>query len=207
MPSGDQHGVTLSPCPLVRLRQPLPSTPITAIGATTGTPNVGWVLHAGALTPATATATYQWKSSPATGGPYANIAGAITNTYTPVTGDVGKYIKVAATGTGIYTGTVTSEAVGPVRIPLTAIGATTGTPNVDSVLTAGALTPVGAIATYQWISAPAASGPYTIITGAITNTYTPIAGDVGKYIKVKAHGSGIYTGLVISEAVGPVTAG
>src|SRR5665648_387409 len=42
------------------------------------------------------------------------VVGATGITYTPVAGDAGKYIKVSATGTGSYDGTVTSAATGPV---------------------------------------------------------------------------------------------
>jgi hypothetical protein len=124
---------------------------ITAIGAITGTPRVGSVLTAGALTPSGATATYQWQRATTLTGTYSNITGATSTTYTPVVGDDTYYIRVVATGTGNYTGTVTGTAAGPVtRIPVTAIGPIAGTPQVGSVLTAGALTPAGATVTYQW---------------------------------------------------------
>ncbi len=85
-------------------------TPITAIGAITGTPRVGQVLTAGALTPAGATASYQWKIADTVGGTYSNIVGATSSTYTVVAGNLGKFIKVVATGTGSYTDTATSAA-------------------------------------------------------------------------------------------------
>jgi hypothetical protein len=90
------------------------TSPLTGIGAITGALPRGSVLTAGALAPVGATATYQWQSSAALGGPYANIAGATATTYTTVIGDVGRYIRVRATGTGAYTGTVNSAARGPV---------------------------------------------------------------------------------------------
>ena len=95
-------------------------------GATiTGTAQVGSVLTAG-VTPAGATATYQWQESATAGGTYTSISGATGSTYTPVTGDATKYIEVVATGSGSYTGTVTSAAAGPVAAATTALtGATT----------------------------------------------------------------------------------
>jgi len=84
--------------------------PITEIAAISGTPKVGFELTAGALTPAAATASYQWTISDTVDGTYADINGATTNKYTPVAGDVTKFIKVAATGTGNYSGTKTSAA-------------------------------------------------------------------------------------------------
>ena len=96
------------------------TAPVTAIGDITGTPRVGHLLTAGALTPAGATVTYQWRICNTVGGTYTDIGGATASTYTPVAGDVGKYIKVAATGTGNYSGTVTSAATTAVAPPLTA---------------------------------------------------------------------------------------
>jgi len=84
--------------------------PITAIGAITGTTQVGSVLTAGALTPSGATVTYQWQNATTSGGVYSNISDATTSTYTLVAGDLGKYIKVVVTGTGNYNGTTTSIA-------------------------------------------------------------------------------------------------
>jgi hypothetical protein len=66
------------------------------------------------VTPSGATATYQWQESATSGGTYANISGATSSAYTPVAGDATKYIKVVATGTGSYSGTVTSAATGAV---------------------------------------------------------------------------------------------
>jgi len=181
------------------------TTPITAIGPITGSLQVGSVRTAGALTPAGATASYQWQSAATSGGTYSNITGATATTYTPVAGDLGRYIHVVATGTGLYTGTVTSAYGGPVTIPITAIGPITGSPQVGSVLTAGALTPAGGTASYQWQSATTSGGTYSNIAGATAITYTPVAGDLGYYIHVVATGTGSYTGTVTSAAVGPVT--
>ncbi len=185
---------------------PVTAIPLTAIGAISGTPQFNSVLTAGALTPSGATATYQWQSSATSGGTYTAISLATSATYTPVAGDVGKYLEVVATGSGGYTGSVTSAYAGPVTaIPLTAIGAISGTPHVTTALTAGALTPSGATANYQWQRSPTSSGTYTAISLATSTTYTPVAGDGGYYIEVVATGSGGYTGAVTSAPVGPVT--
>ncbi len=58
-----------------------------------------------------ATLTYQWKSSATEGGTYTNISGATSATYTPVTGDVGDYIKCEVTASGTASGTVLSNAL------------------------------------------------------------------------------------------------
>ena len=71
---------------------------------------VGEELTAGSLTPSGATADYQWTICDTEGGLYADIVGATASTYTLVIADEGKFIKVVATGTGNYSGTVTSAA-------------------------------------------------------------------------------------------------
>ncbi|MHC1719578.1 MAG: cellulose binding domain-containing protein [Clostridiaceae bacterium] len=88
-------------------------TVVRAIGAISGTARVGFELTAGALTPAGATVTYQWKICDTIDGTYTDIAGATANNYIPAKGDVGKFIKVSATGKGSYSGTITSAATLP----------------------------------------------------------------------------------------------
>jgi prepilin-type N-terminal cleavage/methylation domain-containing protein len=85
------------------------TTPLTAIAPISGTATVGSVLTAGARTPAAATVTYQWRRDGVA------IAGATASTYTLVAADLGTTITVSATGTGGYTGTVTSTGTGPVN--------------------------------------------------------------------------------------------
>lgn len=78
-----------------------------------GTAQVGQVLTANAV-PSYATVTYKWKSASTATGAYSDISGATGKTYTPVTGDVGKFIKVEVTGSGTNTGTVLSKATAAV---------------------------------------------------------------------------------------------
>lgn len=58
----------------------------------------------------TPTFTYQWKISSTSNGTYANITGATSATYSPVVGDVGKYLKCQVTATVQARGTVLSGA-------------------------------------------------------------------------------------------------
>lgn len=96
----------------------LPITiPITAIGAISGTAQMGQTLTAGAITPAGATINYQWQSSNTLNGTYTDIAGANSNTFVLTLGQVGKYIKVTSNGTGAYSGTQTSVATAIVTDP------------------------------------------------------------------------------------------
>jgi hypothetical protein len=184
------------------------STEITAIGAINGTAQVGSTLNAGALTPSGASATYQWQRAFTAGGSYEIIAGAVYSSYTLSESDYGYYIQVVATGSGAYSGSVTSSAFGPVlAIPLTNIGPISGSTVVGQTLTAGTLTPSGATATYQWQRSATAGGSYTDIPGQTTSTYVLTAADEGYYFRVVATGYGSYSGSVTSTYTGPVSSG
>jgi len=89
--------------------------------------------------------------------------------------------------------------------PITAIAAISGTVQVGQTLTAGALTPGAATATYQWRICDTAGGEYSDITGATSNTYVIASGDSGKYIKVVATGINAYSGTQTSAATAAVT--
>jgi hypothetical protein len=179
-------------------------TPITAIDTIAGIPKVGNTLTPGALSPSGATATYQWQSCATPNGTYEDIDGAALNSYTLIGSDLNKYIKVVATGSGSYSGTVTSAYIGPVQQgEITAIAPISGSTVVGEILTAGALTPASATVTYQWQRLVGET--YTDISGATSNTYLLVEDDYGKYIKVVATGSGNYTGTVSATTVSPVT--
>lgn len=85
-------------------------------------------------------------------------------------------------------------------------GATiSGVAKVGQTLTANAV-PSYSQATYKWESASTANGSYTAISGATSQTYTPVAGDVGKFIKVEVTGKGSASGTVLSPATAAVVA-
>lgn len=88
----------------------------TAISAitVTGTAAVGQTLTATASEQPNITATYQWMRGDSGTGTFTNIDGATSKTYTLVSADKDKYIKVVVTGTGSYTGTQTSTATAKV---------------------------------------------------------------------------------------------
>lgn len=183
--------------------------PVTDIGPISGTTVVGQTLTAGDLTPADATVTYQWFRCNTANGFYSEIEGATSRTYTLTQDDLGKYIKVSATGIDGYSRTVTSQYTGPVieetrLVPLDSIGPIAGIAQVGQTLTAGALSPAGATATYQWLRADTANGTYSEIAGAVSKSYTLTVADFGKFIKVRATGSGTYTGTVLSAATSAV---
>jgi hypothetical protein len=181
------------------------TTPITAIGNISGTVQVGQTLTAGALTPSAAAATYQWQKHDSATGEYENITGATASTYTLTAADYNYYIKVVATGSGAYSGTVTSNYVGQVTsLPVTAIGAISGTTTVGQTLTAGTITPLNAVVTYQWKRCATSNGEYINVSGATSNTYSLLTSDIGYYFKVSVTGTSGYSGTVTSEYTGQV---
>jgi|GEM_PF-3384835 len=92
--------------------------PVTSVEIT-GTATVGETVYA-VVTPADATVTYQWQRS-GDGTEYEDISGAAQSSYVLTGEDEGKQIWVVAEGTGDYTGTVASEAIGPITVdPVTA---------------------------------------------------------------------------------------
>lgn len=171
-PTPDPTPAPTSPSPAPAPTPTPAPTPLTAIEAITGTAQVGETLTAGALTPSGATADYQWQICATSDDIYANISGATSITYTPVADDVTKYIKVAATGTGNYSGTVTSaatEAVTAAVIDIAAIpGVTapeTGANPVTTITETDQYT-----GTVTWLPAHNTFGGGTVYTATITLT-------------------------------------
>ena len=126
--------------------------------------------------------------------------------YTIQAADLGKTITVTATGTGDYTGTVTSAATNvvvagttppPVKTPITAVSVS-GSAIVGETLIA-TVTPEGAAASYEWKADGTAVGTDMI--------YTIQAADLGKMITVTATGRGDYSGTVTSAATSAVVEG
>jgi hypothetical protein len=82
----------------------IPGTP--QQGSATGTLTK---VYSNGTTP-TPTLSYQWQIATTADGTYSNIGGATSATYTPVLGDVDKYLKVVVMASGTAGGTVTSAA-------------------------------------------------------------------------------------------------
>ena len=74
------------------------------------------------------------------------------------------------------------------------MSAIVGTTEPGQTLTAGALTPSGATVTYQWYRSNWDGLVWTLIEGAVSNTYTVQGADTGGYLKVTATGTGAYIG-------------
>ena len=164
------------------------TTPLTGIGAITGTAQVGQTLIAGALSPSGATASYQWQYSSSSGGPYTNISGATSSTYTISSSYVNDYIEVTATGTGNYSGPVTSSATAVVATNQLTISTPTLTTTktydggTTAAVTAGTLSGVVSGDTVT-VSAAANYDNKNVGTGkTITVVYTLGGADAGKYV-------------------------
>jgi 5-hydroxyisourate hydrolase-like protein (transthyretin family) len=153
-----------------------------------GTAVVGSTLTAdpGTWDPATGlTFAYQWLAGDDP------ITGATGSTYVPVAGDVTKGIRVTVTASraGHHDAEETSAATAAVVLPtIVNVAAPTisGNPKAGSTLTAGPGTwdpATGLTFAYQWL---AGNDP---IAGATGSTYVPVAGDVGKAIRVRVTAS------------------
>ena len=142
--------------------------------------------------------TYQWQSSPSESGTYVNIAGAQAATYTLAPGDFGRYIRVIATGSGSYYGSVTSGYKGPVAgRQITSISDIIGSTKFGQTLTAGTVTPYGATVTYQWQVSDTGSGPnftWYDLNGATSNTCVVDSQWSYRYYRVEVTGTGL-TGI------------
>ena len=90
--------------------------PVTSIAAISGVAREDDTVVAGSVTPNGAAVAYQWKSSDTVDGAYASIPGATARSWKIAKGYAGKYLKVSATGFGIYTGTVMSPATSAILV-------------------------------------------------------------------------------------------
>ena len=141
--------------------------------------------------------TYRWERAAAATGPWGAITGATGSTYVLAAADAGKFLRVVAVATDSNTPTphridVPSAATGAVTGALAAAAAPAlpaGSPVVGTAwgpATAGTFT--GGLApvavAHQWEQAAAATGPWTAIGGATALTYTPVAGDVGQFLRI-----------------------
>ncbi|HEY1713593.1 MAG TPA: hypothetical protein VGG07_11860 [Solirubrobacteraceae bacterium] len=165
----------------------------TAAPVVTGTPQRTAILNAtsGSWTGAGVTVAYQWQRSADSGTTWTDIAGAIRAAYTVAAGDEGDVVRVLVTATDADG----SVAAGSAPTPLiqgdppisVAAPVVLGTPSLGGTLSTdnGSWTPVGdtLALTYAWQRGDATNG-YSTIAGATGATYTTVAADVGKNIRL-----------------------
>ena len=164
---------------------------VTSVTLNNYMPVVGSVLTMQAVSPSTATVSYEWL----VGG----VVKSTNTTYTVDANDVGKTIQLRVTGTGSYKGTVTSAATNAVvsNTVLTGVTLNTIAPVVGDVMTA-TINPAGANVIYAW-----KVGGYQVSNAA---TYTVTANDVGKQIELIVTGTGVYSGTQSSGLTAAVSA-
>ena len=130
----------------------LAKTPLTSVSIS-GSTMVGSSLTATVL-PSGAHASYQWQKCSTPSGTYTSISGATSSSYTLQSSDLDKYIEVVATGSGSYTGKVTSLYVGPVTTPTPTTTTVTSSKNPsnygDSVYFTATVSPSAASGTVQF---------------------------------------------------------
>jgi len=141
------------PTPIIKIF--IPKIPLYAI-AITGEPKVGDELTA-VVSPSGAKATYQWRIAATADGTYAEIAGATKKTYTPVSDDAGKFIKVIGKGIDEYTDIVRSPAVEVKGIKATDIDMGTSNPSTK-ISISGDTFAAGATNVNNWIIDAGATG-------------------------------------------------
>ena len=137
---------------------------------------------------------FQWIRV-ATDNTETNIASATASTYTLVDADLGTTIKVTVGFVDYYdydetlTSAATAAVAASTNTPATGAPTITGTAQVGQTLTAGTTAIMDADGltnvsyTYQWIRVD--GGTETNISGATASTYTLVAADQGKTIKVR----------------------
>ena len=187
-----EEGGKLSGGPLLVVTGP--NSPATGVPTITGTAQVGETLTSGVTGISdsdglnSVTFAHQWLADDA------NISGATDSSYTLVAADAGKAIRVRATFTddagngeeltSAATGAVAAAPPHP-NTPATGVPTISGTAQVGETLTSdssGIADHDGlnnAAFAYQWFAADAE------INGATASTYTLVADDAGKVIKVR----------------------
>ena len=165
------------------------------IPAITGTASRGQLLTASTGTwtgfPAP-TFTLQWRQCDSAGANCSDIGGATASTYTPVTGDQGKTIRVTVTatnGSGSASASSNQTAVVTGSPQNTVAPSLSGSAARDSTLTTTNGTWAGFPATftftYAWLRCDNLGANCSIIGGATASTYKLVQADVGGTVKAR----------------------
>jgi hypothetical protein len=166
----------------------------TAPPTITGTAQQGQTLTEvhGSWTNEPTTYKYLWQQCDSSGNNCAAISGATSQTYVPVAGDVGRTLRVQETASneGGSSLPATSGATGVVTPPppaSTAPPTISGTAEQGLTLTehggSWANSPTGFA--YQWLQCDSLGSGCLPISGARSQTYVPVPGDVGHTLRVQ----------------------
>ena len=178
------------------------ATAITAVGLNNYSPKPGDTLSA-SITPAGATVTYAWVDQN-------GVTLATTATYTVRSEDLGKQIAVRVTGTGSYSGSITSPyatVTEAAKVQVTGVTlASTGSisaPKAGDRLTAKAM-PEGATASYKWYRGNGAlvgeGAEYTVKAEDAGYTLYCVATGTGNYVGEAKSDTGVVVGVSGGEA-------
>ena len=136
--------------------------------------------------------TWQWARSPNGTTGWGDIFGATSATYRPVASDLGDYLRATATYTDAEASGQTAEAVSAVQVVEVqadgVVNLSRSRPEVGIGLTATLTDPDGGEIglTWRWARSPNGSTGWSDISGATLATYTPVAADVGDYLRATA---------------------
>jgi hypothetical protein len=174
------------------------STPVnTALPAVSGTAYPGNALTVsdgtwtGVPTPVL---TYQWQESDGIGGPWTDITGATTNSYTVLPADLGIYLRAQVTGSNTA-GASTADAAGVyvALVPPSVVTAASisGPAHPGQALTGdrGVWAGDNPTFSYQWQASDFGTGPWTDISGATQVDYTVRSADAERYLRLIATAS------------------
>ena len=144
-------------------------------------------------------AVWRWEISPGSGSPsWSDISSATASTYTPVTGDEGKLLRVVvsygdAIGSGRSAVSMATLKVGKAGV----VSLDSTAPVVGELLTATLADGDGSVANEAWVweSSPSQESPvWSAIDGATASSYTPLDGDAGRLLRATvsySDGSGV----------------
>ena len=136
--------------------------------------------------------TWQWASSSSNTGPWDDITGETNNTYTPVEGDVGNYLRVTASYTDASFGPDSEEAITDDAVEAASTAGTPGTLALSPTTQLTSGDTVTATLTdadnptnqaWQWARSSTASGTFTTISNATSASYTTTDDDAGNYLR------------------------
>ena len=166
----------------------------TALPTISGSAVVGQKLTAstGSWSGGVSSYAYQWLSCDGSGNNCSSLAGAVSSSYTPVSGDLGNTLRVSVTasnkgGSSVATSNPTAAVAAPPAPPAnTALPAISGSAVAGQTLTAstGSWSSAPTSYAYQWRRCDSAGASCANLSGATASSYAVANGDVGFTLRV-----------------------
>ena len=158
---------------------------------------------------------WQWSSGGSNTGPWTNIFGETNNTYTPVDGDVGNYLRITVSYTDATFGSDSLSSVTPSAVSAASTADNPGSMSLSpsSGLVSGdsvtaALTDPDNPTNQVWLWQRSANGStnWSNISGATSASYITTAADAGNYLRATvtyddSSGTGLTLDASTSSAV------